>query len=1722
MKKRSSIIAFLLTVSILFSYSTNLFAESPSSMGTEEFSEETQVLPESESTPEIEVEDSLPTEISGQESEPLPTDDQSAATTLVDYVYIDEFTIVPPLTQNIVVGFSSDFPVESATLYYKINASEHEWSMPSSLIVDNAALFTRDFSENDEKGTYQLTRISYFADGIETFVSFSDISIDSSFQVEALEKMPETDGVTANVYTLDDNGNVKEASGDVQSAIDSIIEDQPVPSDGMGLFAAPPLVVAINAGHASNFPGASGHGMKEEDLTLKIAQYCKAELETYANVTVLMVRPGPNAPFPVIPVPGQSPAITDIMQRLDWAKEHGTVLYLDLHLNAGSYSAVGAEVYYPNENYNAAIGQEGKEVATKIVNQLAALGLNNRGAKIRNSEDNSLYEDGSLKDYYATISGAKIRGFIGLLVEHAFLSTASDAEKLKDENFLKQLGVADAVAVAEKYGLQKRLPNGNSVEITEVEMEQNEIAGTIDVMVSGIDLNPTWVSNVKLSIWTEVNGQDDLRVVTPVYDSKTGTYNYTIDAKDHNNETGKYIVFTEVTPKNSTAVLTNSSSIVLQEVSITIHSPQVAANQLSVSSKVSVENSQSIASLTFAVWSDKNGQDDIKWYPGVKSGNDYTAQIDIQNHKTDGNYSVHIYARLTNGTQKIIGNTTFSIAAPVLQISIENSHNNGTFDITVSSDSPSGITSVRVPVWTNFGGQDDLRWYDAIKQADGTFTVTIFTANHKFEAGLYHVHAYAIAGNGISFAAAKTTTISETTTTFQASVVNQADSIFTIGAQISLPMIYENNLKNVHFAVWSIENGQDDLVWYNGVKSENVYFATVDIKNHKTTGDYLVHTYALLANGTRVFIGDTSFSVSAPTVSVSVENIDSSRGSFDVVATVSSASGVSSVLMPVWTASNGQDDLRWYTAQKQTDGTYKITVQAANHKYEGGTYIVHTYATAGNGIQAVAGNSANMSLQTTVSPTLSNQSDTIFMASIPNVPMPYAGQTKAVYFATWSIENGQDDIVWYNGTKSGESYSAQINIRNHKTAGNYVIHMYALLANGMRVFIGETSFSIAPPTVSVSVGEVDTSRGSFDVIATVSSVSGVSSVLMPVWTESGGQDDLRWYTAEKQTDGTYKITVQAANHKYESGTYIVHTYATAGNGVQAATGNSANMSFQTTVSPTLSNQSDTIFMASIPNVPMPYAGQTKAVYFATWSIENGQDDIVWYNGTKSGEGYSAQINIRNHKTAGNYVIHMYALLANGMRVFIGETSFSVAPPSLSVSVGDFDVEKGTFDVVATVNSTSGVASVSIPVWTVSGGQDDITWYEAQRQANGTYKTTININNHKYESGSYIIHAYATTGNGIRLSAGSEKSISFSSPSATVSLTDKKSDQSIFTVKAQMLLPAVYENNLKNVFFAVWSIENGQDDLIWYTGSLQGSGNYFADIFIANHASRGTYAVHTYIEMQNGMKFALSSDSFSATPAIAVGNTAFSPSSKTFSIIVQPFGVELKEVLIPVWTKTNGQDDLWWYGAQRQADGKYVVTVNISNHNYEFGQYEVHVYVQQLSGASSTFIAQSVPVQFLQGNSNQVNFINSVAGPAMNAAGQQNLYPSVMIAQACLETGYGTSALSKPPIYNLFGIKGSYNGQYTEIQTSEYINNTWITVTASFKKYPSYQESFYDNADKLRNGITSDRFFYSGTWRERTTSYRDATAWLTGRYATDPNYANKLNAIIEMYNLTMFD
>ncbi|MDN6181257.1 MAG: LysM peptidoglycan-binding domain-containing protein, partial [Staphylococcus equorum] len=144
------------------------------------------------------------------------------------------------------------------------------------------------------------------------------------------------------------------------------------------------------------------------------------------------------------------------------------------------------------------------------------------------------------------------------------------------------------------------------------------------------------------------------------------------------------------------------------------------------------------------------------------------------------------------------------------------------------------------------------------------------------------------------------------------------------------------------------------------------------------------------------------------------------------------------------------------------------------------------------------------------------------------------------------------------------------------------------------------------------------------------------------------------------------------------------------------------------------------------------------------------------------------------------------------------------------------------------------------------------------------------------------------------------------------------------------------------------------------------------------------------------------------------------------------------------------------------------------------------------------------------------FIEGLAGHAAPVAEANNLYASVMIAQAVVESGWGSSTLSQAPNNNLFGIKGTYNGQSVKMPTQEYINGRYVTVNADFRKYPSYTASFQDNAALLSTNL------YSGAWKSNTNSYKDATAALTGLYATAPNYNTVLNGVIEDYNLTRFD
>lgn len=166
-------------------------------------------------------------------------------------------------------------------------------------------------------------------------------------------------------------------------------------------------------------------------------------------------------------------------------------------------------------------------------------------------------------------------------------------------------------------------------------------------------------------------------------------------------------------------------------------------------------------------------------------------------------------------------------------------------------------------------------------------------------------------------------------------------------------------------------------------------------------------------------------------------------------------------------------------------------------------------------------------------------------------------------------------------------------------------------------------------------------------------------------------------------------------------------------------------------------------------------------------------------------------------------------------------------------------------------------------------------------------------------------------------------------------------------------------------------------------------------------------------------------------------------------------------------------------------------------------------------------ADETPVQF-GARINTAAFITEIATYAQPIAQANDLYASVMIAQAVVESGWGSSALSQAPYYNLFGIKGSYQGQTVYMDTLEFLNNQWVNKKEPFRQYPSFAESFNDNAYVLRNTSFGNGYYYAGTWKSNTRSYTDATACLTGRYATDPGYASKLNNIITTYRLTQYD
>ena len=281
-------------------------------------------------------------------------------------------------------------------------------------------------------------------------------------------------------------------------------------------------------------------------------------------------------------------------------------------------------------------------------------------------------------------------------------------------------------------------------------------------------------------------------------------------------------------------------------------------------------------------------------------------------------------------------------------------------------------------------------------------------------------------------------------------------------------------------------------------------------------------------------------------------NNQTSNG-FDVVVTNVSGGGkeVKEVRVPVWSDKNGQDDLTWYHADKQSDGSYKVHVDTASHKGDAGTYSVHLYYMLDGKRTYITETKATVpqstESQVTGKLTISNQTSNGFDVVVTNVSGG-GKEVKEVRVPIWSDKNGQDDLTWYHADKQSDgSYKVHVATASHKgDAGTYSVHLYYML-NGKRTYITETKATVPQATESQVTGKLtisnQTSNG-FDVVVTNVSGGGkeVKEVRVPIWSDKNGQDDLTWYHADKQSDGSYKVHVDTASHKGDAGTYSVHLY----------------------------------------------------------------------------------------------------------------------------------------------------------------------------------------------------------------------------------------------------------------------------------------------------------------------------------------------------------------------------------------------------------------------------------------------------------------------------------------------------------------------------------------------------------------------------------------------------
>ena len=432
-------------------------------------------------------------------------------------------------------------------------------------------------------------------------------------------------------------------------------------------------------------------------------------------------------------------------------------------------------------------------------------------------------------------------------------------------------------------------------------------------------------------------------------------------------------------------------------------------------------------------------------------------------------------------------------------------------------------------VWSEENGQDDLKWYDTPQ----TPITDIDLSNHPGY-GTFHVHTYIRIGDRLVALNATTFHVDKPASKTNASVSGGT-------GRISFSRNKDQTHSKIVHAVWSEEKGSDDLQWYDAGEESTEF----NLSKHRGYGRYFVDTYENV-NGKMIFLSGTTFHLENP--KPIIETSFPQTGIMEI--TVKNVPDtMHRIVLPTWSEKNGQDDLQWYEASKNPDGSYSARVELRKHNYDTGAYNIHLYGQSYVQPESTGITGTTVEVDSGKLPSEEEQKPLFTIENINPKQGTYTVKItetalskpiKSVQVPIWSTSN-QSNLKWYKAMPNGDgTFSATFDIRNHQAlSGTYNNHVYITYNDGSEHNYAADLTPMSTDQIQAKVAVKKSDANRYEV--TVTDAYGDGDIILPTWSEVNGQDDIKWYTANKVGNGTYKFTVDTQNHK-GSGLFNTHVY----------------------------------------------------------------------------------------------------------------------------------------------------------------------------------------------------------------------------------------------------------------------------------------------------------------------------------------------------------------------------------------------------------------------------------------------------------------------------------------------------------------------------------------------------------------------------------------------------